>query len=140
MSDPLDVLLAQLCSGDLAAAEHFFRAYEPYLRKAVRRHLTGPLRAKFDSADIVQSVLADVFARRNRRAARPAPGQHPAHPADLGARPRFPTAGYRPARGEVRAMTGSTSDSSSSAPLAPEAAEILATGLVGEMIQRWREG
>src|SRR5437763_1947013 len=62
MKDPLDDLLANLCTGDLAAAEHFFRAYEPYLRKAVRRHLTGPLRAKFDSADIVQSVWADVLS------------------------------------------------------------------------------
>jgi RNA polymerase sigma-70 factor (ECF subfamily) len=61
MSEPLDDLLAQLCSGDLAAAERVFRAYEPYLRKAVRRRLPPPLRAKFDSADILQSVWADVF-------------------------------------------------------------------------------
>src|SRR5207248_9344277 len=36
-------------------------AYEPYLRKAVRRHLPAPLRAKFDSTDILQSVWADVL-------------------------------------------------------------------------------
>src|SRR5262245_23946884 len=61
MNGPLDHLLAQLCSGDTAAAAEVFLAYEPYLRKAVRRHLPAPLRAKFDSADIVQSVWADVF-------------------------------------------------------------------------------
>src|SRR5438552_18981638 len=61
MSEPLDNLLEQLCSGDMAAAEQVFLAYEPYLRKAVRRHLPPPLRAKFDSADIVQSVWADVL-------------------------------------------------------------------------------
>ena len=61
MSEPLDDLLAQLCGGDPEAAERVFRAYEPYLRKAVRRRLPPPLRAKFDSADILQSVWADVF-------------------------------------------------------------------------------
>ncbi len=61
MNDPLDNLLDQLSSGDMAAAEQLFLAYEPYLRKAVRRHLPPPLRAKFDSADVVQSVWADVL-------------------------------------------------------------------------------
>jgi RNA polymerase sigma-70 factor (ECF subfamily) len=61
MKEPLDHLLAQLCSGDVAAAEQAFRAYEPYLRKAVRRQIPAPLRAKFDSDDILQSVWADVF-------------------------------------------------------------------------------
>ena len=61
MHEPLDNLLAQLCSGDTAAAEQVFLAYEPYLRKAVRRQLPAPLRAKFDSADILQSVWADVL-------------------------------------------------------------------------------
>src|SRR5947209_7094982 len=61
MSEPLDNLLAQLCSGDPAAAEQVFLAYEPYLRKAVRRQLPAPLRAKFDSADVLQSVWADVL-------------------------------------------------------------------------------
>ena len=61
MNEPLDNLLAQLCSGDMTAAEQVFLAYEPYLRKAVRRQLPAPLRVKFDSADIVQSVWADVL-------------------------------------------------------------------------------
>jgi RNA polymerase sigma factor (sigma-70 family) len=53
--------LEKLCSGDAAAAEQVFRAYEPYLRMVVRRQLPARLRAKFDSIDIVQSVWADVF-------------------------------------------------------------------------------
>jgi RNA polymerase sigma factor (sigma-70 family) len=61
MADPLDDLLARLGSGDTAAAGELFISFEPYLRKAVRRHLTGPLRAKFDSIDILQSVWADVL-------------------------------------------------------------------------------
>jgi RNA polymerase sigma-70 factor (ECF subfamily) len=61
MSEPLDDLLERLSSGDMAAVEEAFVAYEPYLRKAVRRQLPGPLRSKFDSADILQSVWADVF-------------------------------------------------------------------------------
>jgi RNA polymerase sigma factor (sigma-70 family) len=61
MNEPLDNLLAQLCSGDMVAAGQVFLAFEPYLRKAVRRHLPPPLRVRFDSADILQSVWADVL-------------------------------------------------------------------------------
>jgi RNA polymerase sigma-70 factor (ECF subfamily) len=61
LTEPLDNLLTQLCSGDVAAAEQVFRAYEPYLRKAIRRHLPPPLRAKFDSTDVLQSAWADVL-------------------------------------------------------------------------------
>jgi RNA polymerase sigma-70 factor (ECF subfamily) len=61
MNEPLDRLLGQLCSGDPSAAAQVFVAYEPYLRKAVRRHLPAHLRAKFDSADVVQSVWVDVL-------------------------------------------------------------------------------
>src|SRR6478672_7401780 len=61
MTEPLDHLLAQLSSGDAAAAGQAFLAFEPYLRKAVRRQLPPPFRARFDSADILQSVWADVL-------------------------------------------------------------------------------
>ncbi len=57
----LDGLLEQLGKGDLAVAEQVFRAYEPYLRKVVRRQLPARLRTKFDSLDVVQSIWADVL-------------------------------------------------------------------------------
>jgi len=60
-ADPLQDLLDELCKGDVAAAEHVFLAYEPYLRKVVRRQLPAHLRAKFDSIDIVQSTWADLL-------------------------------------------------------------------------------
>jgi RNA polymerase sigma factor (sigma-70 family) len=60
-SAPLDTLLSRLNEGDPAAAEEAFLIYEPYLRMVVRRRLSGSLRAKFDSSDIVQSVWADVL-------------------------------------------------------------------------------
>jgi RNA polymerase sigma-70 factor (ECF subfamily) len=58
---PLDLVLQQLCSGDTDAAERVFREYEPFLRKVVRRHLHPRLRVKFDSADVVQSIWADLL-------------------------------------------------------------------------------
>ena len=58
---PLDSLLEKLCSGDPAAAERVFLAFEPYLRMVVRKKLPARLRAKFDSMDVVQSVWADVL-------------------------------------------------------------------------------
>jgi RNA polymerase sigma-70 factor (ECF subfamily) len=61
MSDSLDELLTQLSSGDMVAAGQLFLAFEPYLRKAVRGHFPPNLRSKFDSADILQSVWADVL-------------------------------------------------------------------------------
>jgi RNA polymerase sigma factor (sigma-70 family) len=60
--DPLDELIERLNRGDMSAAERAFLAYEPYLRMAVRRRLSGPLRTKLDSMDIVQSVWADVLS------------------------------------------------------------------------------
>ncbi len=60
-SDPLDTLLEKLCSGDVGAAERVFVAYEPILRKVVRRRLPTQLRGRFDSIDIVQSVFADLL-------------------------------------------------------------------------------
>ena len=59
---PLDLLLEQLCSGDARAAEHVFLEYEPFLRKVVRRQLHPRLRVKFDSADVVQSIWADLLS------------------------------------------------------------------------------
>jgi RNA polymerase sigma factor (sigma-70 family) len=58
---PLDSVLEKLCSGDPAAAEKVFLAFEPYLRMVVRKKLPPRLRAKFDSMDVVQSVWADVL-------------------------------------------------------------------------------
>jgi len=60
-ADPLDAILAKLGSGDDAAAEEVFRAYEPSLRMLVRRMLPAQLRSKFDSVDVVQSVWADLL-------------------------------------------------------------------------------
>jgi RNA polymerase sigma-70 factor (ECF subfamily) len=60
-TDVSEVLLERLCSGDAAAAEEAFRAYEPYLRMVVRRRLSPRLQSKFDSVDIVQSVWADLL-------------------------------------------------------------------------------
>jgi RNA polymerase sigma factor (sigma-70 family) len=60
--DPMDELIERLNQGDISAAERAFIAHEPYLRMAVRRRLSGPLRTKLDSLDIVQSVWADVLA------------------------------------------------------------------------------
>jgi RNA polymerase sigma factor (sigma-70 family) len=57
----LDELIEKLNGGDVAAAERAFLAFEPYLRMAIRRQLSGPLRSKLDTMDIVQSVWADVL-------------------------------------------------------------------------------
>jgi RNA polymerase sigma factor (sigma-70 family) len=59
--DHLDRLVERLNDGDLEAAERAFTAYEPYLRMAVRRRISGRLRAKLDSMDVVQSAWADVL-------------------------------------------------------------------------------
>jgi RNA polymerase sigma-70 factor (ECF subfamily) len=60
-TSPVDTLLMRLSSGDAVAAEQVFLAYEPYLRKIVRRRLPPKLRAKFDSTDIVQSIWVDLL-------------------------------------------------------------------------------
>jgi RNA polymerase sigma factor (sigma-70 family) len=61
-AQPLDDLIERLNKGDVSAAERALMAYEPYLRMAVRRRLSGALRTKLDSMDIVQSVWADVLS------------------------------------------------------------------------------
>jgi RNA polymerase sigma-70 factor (ECF subfamily) len=62
MRDSLDLLLEKLNFGDDQAAAQAFIAYEPYLRKVVRRLLPATLRSKFDSIDVVHSVHCDVLA------------------------------------------------------------------------------
>jgi RNA polymerase sigma-70 factor (ECF subfamily) len=59
-AEPLDILLQELRSGDVAAIERVFVTYETYLRVIVRRHIPRKLQAKFDSADVVQSVWAGL--------------------------------------------------------------------------------
>jgi RNA polymerase sigma-70 factor (ECF subfamily) len=61
MTEPLDDLLVQLSSGDTAAMEQVFLAYEPYLRKAVCRQFPTSLRSRLDPSDIIQSVWADLL-------------------------------------------------------------------------------
>ncbi len=60
-ADPLDNVLEQLNRGDNLAAEKIFRDFEPFLRAMVRRRLTSPLRAKFDSMDVVQSAWSELL-------------------------------------------------------------------------------
>ena len=60
-AEPLDLLLEQLSRGDAAAVERVVADYEPYLRALVRHSLPAPLRAKFDSRDVVQSVWVQVL-------------------------------------------------------------------------------
>ena len=63
---PADALIDQLARGDMQAAGALFDAYAPYLRALVRRQLSDQLRAKFDSADVVQSVWVQVVRRLGR--------------------------------------------------------------------------
>ncbi len=74
--EPLDDLLEQLGRGDDAAAAAVFRAYEPVLRQVVRRQLLPRLRTKFDSADVVQSVWADLLGGFRRGGCRFASPEH----------------------------------------------------------------
>ncbi len=59
--DSLEPLLDKLCQGDMSVAKKVFLAYEPQLRRIIRRQLPNRLRAKFDSVDIVQSMWADLL-------------------------------------------------------------------------------
>jgi RNA polymerase sigma factor (sigma-70 family) len=57
----IEQLLDRLGTGDQAATEQVFRAYEPFLRKVVRRRLPAQARSRLGSSDIVQSVWADLL-------------------------------------------------------------------------------
>ena len=65
-ADPIDDLLDQLARGNTEAAGVLFAAYAPYLRALVRRQVSDQLRAKFDSADVVQSVWVQVVRQLGR--------------------------------------------------------------------------
>jgi RNA polymerase sigma-70 factor (ECF subfamily) len=56
-----ELLFEGLNRGDAAAVERVVAAYGPFLRMVVRRHLAGRLRAKLDSADVVQSVWLQLL-------------------------------------------------------------------------------
>src|SRR5437588_12918831 len=60
MTDSCQAILVRLNSGDEGAIERMFVAFEPYMRMAIHRRIAGSLRAKLDSADVVQSVWADL--------------------------------------------------------------------------------
>jgi RNA polymerase sigma-70 factor (ECF subfamily) len=60
VDETLDELFVRLNDGDELAIQAMFEALEPYMRMVVRRRMSGPLRAKFDSTDVVQSVWADL--------------------------------------------------------------------------------
>jgi RNA polymerase sigma factor (sigma-70 family) len=60
-SEALEPLLEKLCQGDMTVAKTFFVACEPFLRRLVRERMPARLQAKFDSADVVQSVWADLL-------------------------------------------------------------------------------
>jgi RNA polymerase sigma-70 factor (ECF subfamily) len=59
----VDDLLKQLSSGESEALEALFEVYTPYLRSLVRRQLSVHLQAKFDSADVIQSVWVQLMNR-----------------------------------------------------------------------------
>jgi RNA polymerase sigma factor (sigma-70 family) len=62
-----DSFLGRLNNGDSGAIEQAFLAYEPDLRRSVRRHLDGGLRASGDSEDLVHSVWAHLLPHLRAR-------------------------------------------------------------------------
>ena len=61
MNDAFDGLLERLSKGEMDAAGEVYQAFAPVLRVMVRRQLSAPMRAKFDSMDVVQSAWAGML-------------------------------------------------------------------------------
>ncbi len=64
LATPFPELLIRLRAGNEDAARELVAAYEPFLRRTIRRRLARtPLQAVADSVDICQSVLGGLFVR-----------------------------------------------------------------------------
>jgi RNA polymerase sigma factor (sigma-70 family) len=61
MKDDFSELLKRAVRGDSDAVSELFRRYEGIVRARVRDRMTPALRRRFDTADIGQSVFADVL-------------------------------------------------------------------------------
>jgi RNA polymerase sigma factor (sigma-70 family) len=61
-----DTLVDRLGRGDVDAVAAMFDVYAPYLRAIVRCRMADRLQAKFDSADVVQSVWVQVLRQIGR--------------------------------------------------------------------------
>jgi RNA polymerase sigma-70 factor (ECF subfamily) len=59
----IESVLVRLGRGDVTAAGQLYTAYAAYVRAVVRRRFAPHLRTKFDSADVAQSVWAQVVRR-----------------------------------------------------------------------------
>lgn len=59
--DSLTAVLNDLPHASDEALTRAFQRYESYLRMIIRRRFSPALRAKFDSADVVQSIWADLL-------------------------------------------------------------------------------
>jgi RNA polymerase sigma-70 factor (ECF subfamily) len=59
----IESVLTRLGRGDVSAAGQLYGAYAAYVRAVVRRRFAAHLRAQFDSADVAQSVWAQVVRR-----------------------------------------------------------------------------
>jgi RNA polymerase sigma-70 factor (ECF subfamily) len=57
----LQAILDKVNRGDPLAAEQLYTTVFPYLRMVVRRTMPPPLRAKFDSSDVVQSAWVKLL-------------------------------------------------------------------------------
>ncbi len=62
-SNQAEGLLGRLHRGEPAAAAELYTVYSAYLRAVVRRQLSARLRTQFDSADVAQSVWAQIVRK-----------------------------------------------------------------------------